>query len=422
MAAVAATTIGTLPVFLLGALAVLVRADLGFSESQLGGAASAFFASSAVASVPAGRAAQRWGARATTVTGTALAGIALAGVALAVGSWPPLVALLVVGGAGNALAQIGSNLGLAQHVPPERQGLAYGVKQSAIPTATLLGGLAVPVVGLTIGWRWAFGVAAIAPVAYALLAPRDVPPGAVALHGVAAAGAPSAGHRAGGGPPRRAGGRPARPRTDTPTRALVVLACGVGTAAAGANAFGAFLVESAVDVGLAPGTAGLVFAAGSAVGIAGRLLAGWRADHRDGRHLPVVAGQLAVGSVGLALLAVASAAWGPGAATTALVILGTLLGFGLGWSWPGLFTFAVVRLNRGAPAAATSITQAGVFAGGALGPLAFGTTVELASYTAAWAGAAAALVVAAGLVLAGRRQVLAGLPRAGDGLAPEHGR
>src|SRR3712207_9260331 len=42
-------------------------------------------------------------------------------------------------------------------------------------------------------------------------------------------------------------------------------------------------------------------------------------------------------SVGLALLAA------PG--TPALVI-GTILGFGLGWSWPGLMQFAVVRLNR----------------------------------------------------------------------------
>ena len=72
---------------------------------------------------------------------------------------------------------------------------------------------------------------------------------------------------------------------------------------------------------------------------------------------------LAVGAAGLALLAV------PG--TPALAV-GVLLGFGLGWSWPGLMNFAVVRLHPQAPAAATSITQTGVYAGGCLGPLSLG--------------------------------------------------
>ena len=52
--------------------------------------------------------------------------------------------------------------------------------------------------------------------------------------------------------------------------------------------------------------------------------------------------------------------------------VGVVLGFGLGWAWPGLMNFAVVRLHPQAPAAATSITQTGVYAGGCLGPLALG--------------------------------------------------
>jgi len=379
-------------VFLLGALAVLVRADLGFSETQLGAAATVFFAASAGCSVPAGRLAERWGARRTTLAGAVLSGTALLGVALLVRSWVPLVAVLAVAGAGNALAQIGSNLGLAEHVAHARQGLAYGVKQSAIPTATLLGGLAVPLVGLTIGWRWAFAAAALGALLYAAVVPADDRP-----------------HRADAAPgDEPTSGAPRRPATDTPTRSLVLLACGAGMGAAGANSFGAFLVESAVAGGIGPGPAGLVFALGSALGIVGRLAAGWSADRRKGGHLRVVAAQLATGSVGLGLLALAGVVRGPGP-STALVVLGTLLGFGLGWSWPGLFTFAVVRLNRSAPAAATSITQTGVFVGGALGPLAFGATVEATSYAVAWTGAAAALVLAAVLVLAGRRIVLAGL-------------
>ena len=42
--------------------------------------------------------------------------------------------------------------------------------------------------------------------------------------------------------------------------------------------------------------------------------------------------------------------------TPAAFTAGTALVFALGWSWPGLMTFAVVRLNPAAPAVATSYT------------------------------------------------------------------
>lgn len=349
--------------------------------------------------MPAGRLAEGWGARRTTLAGAALSGAALCAVALLVRSWVPLLGVLVVAGVGNALAQIGSNLALAEHVPRARQGLAFGVKQAAIPTATMLGGLAVPLLGLTVGWRWAFAAGALGAPLYAVVVGSD---GLARTPPTPALRSPAPRN------PLAANSTSRRPDTDTDTRSLVVLACGVGLGAAAANSFGAFLVESAVAGGIAPGPAGLIFALGSVLGIAARLLAGWSADRREGGHLPVVAAQQVSGSVGLGLLAGAGLVDGDGA-VTALVVLGTLLGFGLGWSWPGLFNFAVVRLNRGAPAAATSITQSGIFAGGALGPLAFGATVEATSYTVAWTGAAVALVLAAGLVLLGRRLVLAGL-------------
>jgi dipeptide/tripeptide permease len=107
---------------------------------------------------------------------------------------------------------------------------------------------------------------------------------------------------------------------------------------------------------------------------------------------------MATGAVGLALLAV------PG--TPALVI-GTILGFGLGWSWPGLMQFAVVRLNPTAPAAASSIIQMGVYAGGCVGPIAFGLTATHTSFPAAWAAAAVTMVAAALLVVLGRRMLVA---------------
>ena len=85
--------------------------------------------------------------------------------------------------------------------------------------------------------------------------------------------------------------------------------------------------------------------------------------------MAVIAGMLVVGAAGLALLAVA----GP-----VPLMVGVVLGFGLGWAWPGLMNFAVVRLHPQAPAAATSITQTGVYAGGCLGPQGRGTVARQA--------------------------------------------
>ena len=78
-----------------------------------------------------------------------------------------------------------------------------------------------------------------------------------------------------------------------------------------------------------------------------------------------------------------------------------VLGFGLGWAWPGLMNFAVVRLHPQAPAAATSITQTGVYAGGCLGPLSLGAVAARAGYPTMWTVAAVAMVAASVLMLLG---------------------
>lgn len=148
--------------------------------------------------------------------------------------------------------------------------------------------------------------------------------------------------------------------------------------------------------GIDPALAGLTLSLGSAVGIVIGALGGWLADRRDRNHLAVVSGMMAAGAAGVALLA-ASPAWALAA--------GTVLGFGLGWSWPGVRTLAVVRLNPTAPAAATGITQAGIYAGSASGPLAFGAVVDATSYARAWSSAAVTMVLAAGLMLAGRQLI-----------------
>ena len=88
-------------------------------------------------------------------------------------------------------------------------------------------------------------------------------------------------------------------------------------------------------------------------------------------------------------------------------LLGAFVAFGSGWAWPGLFNLAVVRLNPGAPAAATGITQTGVYIGALSGPVLFGIVVDRFGYSLAWTLAGLSLATAAGGVVVGRRRVLA---------------
>jgi MFS family permease len=376
VAAVSVTLVGTLPVFLTGALAVQIGRDLTFSPSRLGAASGVFFASAALGSAMMGRLAERIGPGRAMRSAAILSMVLQASIAATPG-YGALLVSLTVAGFGNALAQVGSNLLLAKGIATERQGWALALKQAGVPAGTLLGGLAVPLLGVTVGWRWAYVAGALGAAAAAAY----VPVGAVPPGGRARA--------------RRAG--------DVPIGPLVVLAVAGGFAAAANGTLATFVVSAGVEAGLGESAAGVVLTLGSATGITMRLIAGRRADRRGGRHLPVVSLLLIGGALGYWLLA-------PGTVTTHL--LGALVAFGSGWAWPGLFNLAVVRMNPAAPAAATGITQTGVYVGALAGPVVFGLVVEAAGYPTAWVIAGVSSAGASVGVLLGRRRVMAWRQRA----------
>lgn len=373
LAAGAMTTLGAVPVFLLSAQSVFIRDDLRFDEAQFGLAVSSFFGSAALTALLGGSLADRLGRRRSTVIAGALAAIGSAGVAGIAFSYPALVAALVVLGVANASLQVTANLSLATSVPLPRQGLAFGIKQSAVPFAILLGGLSVPTIGALIGWRWTFGITAafgVIVAATGLFLPRD----------------PS---RSGG--PGYLGERP-------PSGALALTAIAMAVASASVNSLGAFLASWGFFIGLTPVEAGLLMAAGSGLSIVSRVISGHAADRRGGRNLPVVAQQLALGAVGLAVVSIG---------TVPTLIPGAILAFAVGWAWPGLLLFAVVRVSRDTPGAASGALQAGAFAGGASGPALFGLLVAGYGYPLAWRVAAVLLLVAAALLIAARRAFVA---------------
>jgi len=371
----ALTTLGTIPVFLLGAQAVFIRSELDFDELRFGIAVSAFFASAAAAALLCGGLLDRLGRRRSTIVAGALATLGGFGTAWATHSWGSLLALMVILGTANAACQVTSNLTLARAVPANRRGLGFGVKQAAIPVAILIAGLAVPVVGAVVGWRWTFtltGLAGLGVVAIGLRLPADV-----------------------SSPSDQPGARD-RP----PMSALLAVMAAVMVASAAANSLGSFVGLWGFEVGLTPSEAGLLMATGSALNITVRVFSGHRADLREGRNLPVVAFQMLVGAAALALLSVPSP-W--------TVVPATLLAFGLGWSWPGLLLFAVVRVGRDSPGSASGFVQAGAFVGGAAGPALFGLAVSGVGFALAWQMAAVLFLAAALLVLFARRLFIADL-------------
>lgn len=370
------TTLGTLPVFLLASQSVLVREDLGFGPRAFGLAVGAFFAAAAVAAVLGGMVADRVGPRVSTVAAGTLAAVGGFGIGLGVDRWSSLLVLMVVLGVANAACQVTANLSMARSVPVHRRGLGFGVKQAAIPLAIVLAGLAVPTVTAAFGWRSTFGACGAAGVLVAVagLAPRrsTVPAPSIA---------PDA-------------------RDVPPLRALLVAMAAIALASAAANALGAFFASWSFEVGLSPSEAGVLMAVGSALNIAARLLAGHLADRRYGRNLPVVAAQMLTGAVALSALSVPA---------IGVLVPAAVVAFAVGWSWPGLMLYAVVRLGRDSPATASGLVQAGAFVGGATGPLAFGYLVDAVGYATAWRVAALVFVLAAVLVMIARRLFVADL-------------
>lgn len=394
-------TVGSvLPVFLVGALAVQIRAALSFDNAALGLAVALFFAG-ATSTVFFGHVAERVGAVPQLRVAALASAAAMAAIALGARSWAELTAALVVAGLANGAVQPASNLLLARAVKGRRQGLAFGIKQAAIPVGVLLASLSVPAVALTVGWRWAFAGGAVLALVASLTVPEV---------------ADSAGRRRGGWVPTDATA-PAgagRGRREGPgdLLPLVVLAGAMSLGTAAATALGAFLVTTAVHVGVSKGGAGLLAALGAATGLVARVGTGALADHWGKRNLAVVSALLCGGVAGYALFATGSV-W--------LLVPAVVLAFGAGWGWTGLFVLAVVRTHPEAPARATGITQTGAYVGGMLGPFAFGLLAVGASYRAAWTAAAVVAGLSSLGMLVGRRLLRARVA-ATSAPAPPRGR
>lgn len=362
MMASSTTVAAVLPVFLVGGLGVQLEQDLGMTPEVLGAVAASYWGISALLSTTGGHVAQRLGFRKGMLLSAALGTTSLLGIAILTPHWSWLFLWMGTAAVSTALAHPVSNSLIVHQVASKNRAFAFGLKQVAIPAATLAAGISVPVLALSLGWRWAFGVSAVFS---ALLLPvlfRVVP--RVAAVSV-----------------RRARPGSAKTRLPRPLKLfLLTTAIAAGLGSAQASALGAFTVVSASGAGFDIETAGLLLGLGSIAGCLVRPLAGFAADRGIGGSMATVAVMLAVGFAGLLAMA-----WG----NKAVFAIGCALAFGLGWGWNGLVHFAVSRRSHPFTARATGIAQCGTYIGGTVGPFAFGLVFSNYGSITAWAAAAA---------------------------------
>lgn len=356
------------PTLLVAAMAVQISASLGLGSGDLGLAVSSFFAATAATTALLGRVVSRYGARAGLTAVMAVNAAVLLALSISQSIWMVIGALLV-GGIANGAVHPASNAVLAAGMRGHL-GLALGIKQSSMPAAALAGGLAVPLIALTVGWRWAFVLASMCSIGLMVAAlryrPAD-PPRAV-----------RAADQSHGSPP--------------PRMRLKLLSAGVCFGAAAGTSVNVFLVDASVQSQiLAPAAAGLLAAFCGALAVGVRVGLGRLADrHPDTDATKYSVVLLVVCVMGAGLMATG---------IPAAFMLGAVLAAGLGFGWTGLVHLSAMRSSTTDAARTTGTLMTGMATGSCLGPLLLGQVAAHWDYRPVWV-CAAVLTTAAALMLA----------------------
>lgn len=423
---VAALVIGLLPTFLVGALSVPIGEDLEVGTGAIGAAVSSFFIAASSLALLVGRVVDRIGARRGYRIGMLGLASAAGGIGLLAGEgWHLAVGFAL---AGASLSFVDPSIGrtIAGSVGWRRQGIGFGIKEAAVPTASMAAGLTLPLLGPVVGWQVPFLVVALLAVGLAALVPSDIESitapttraAAVARDRRASVTARS--DRAGG----RAARRPVPPDEDPPEapdgdlRSLALLAAASGLAGGVGAAVATFVVPTAQLLGLGATAAGVLLSGASVTSLAIRLGSGWFVDRRPQAVFDLLVGLLAAGAVGMLALALAAhagpgpvavdalagevavttTASGVGAGTIVLLVVGAVLVLGPGWGWTGLVFLTATRLVPRRPAQASGAILTGLGGGGALFPIGTGWLAERHGFGWTWTVVAMAMVTSVALM------------------------
>lgn len=396
LCATTANTAAVLPAHLVAAHAVFFLDEFGIGVGTLGVILALFFGTSAVLSLVAGHIADRVDPVACLIFSSTTSFVAFISISF-VQSAGWLVAVLLVAGSTNALAQPAGNVLIHRYVPMQFQGASFGMKMGAIPLSGLIAGLLVTVAAIGDNWRRSFLLAALLALTVTVAcyrlgrrqsrtraAEKRIDARDLSIPAMLAEGMPEA-----------PGSEETTAHRGLGWSTIILAAAALGGAAA-ASTIGGFYVLSAVDHGFSITSAGLLLIIGSVGGLLARLGWGHLADRFRWDGLLLTATLLGVGALAIAGLSLdRSWAW--------LFYIASILSFATAWGWPGLLMHSVVKRHADRPGFATSVIQMGIFAGGTIGPLTYGLIAASRGYEVAWLVMGAILILASGGCLIGAR-------------------
>lgn len=363
----------SVPALLMGALAFDMRADFDLTAGWIGAGVSLFYVFSTLATRAGMPLLHRFRPMTMTRAGIALGSVAVLAAAV-VGTKEALLAMCALSGLGNGIATPAANMLIALTVPAHRQGLAFGLRVSAVPGSAGLVAVGAYVVAHSgLGWRGLLTAVAaclvVVLLASLLAASPRVPRRPDATDGDADGG----------------------------LVALRLLALGGLLAATACSVLSPFLVDGLIAGGASPGDAALLLGVSAWVGVAARITTGLAADRFPSplRHVSSAAAMMVAAAVGMTGLA-----FGQGTAALATAALVT---FGIGFAWPGLLHHSAITLHPEHMTRATSYMQLGTYVGALVGPLTFGLLVQFGSYRSAWLVTASVALLGALMLLAARR-------------------
>jgi predicted MFS family arabinose efflux permease len=349
-----AMAMGNLLQFALGALAPILTVDLDLSRTELGTLPSVYFLGGVLLSTRMGRLTDRYGGRSMLLV--LFLGVAVSLLAIATSpNYPWLLLATVSAAVPLATSNPATNQLVAVHLPPGRQGVLLGIKQSGVQVSAFVAGFVLPSAAVWFGWRTVLAGCATLGLAGAAVTARSIP-------------------RA-----RRTVRRNAKKDTAPLPKLVRWLAVYAALMGSGLSALITYLpLYGTEELGLGVAAAGTTAGTMGLIGMGARVQWARVAERRSAsRESLRTMGLIATGATALLLLAPAA----PMMVWVSAAALGASSG-----AWLSVAMLAVVRgVDRASAGRASGVVLAGFYLGMVTAPPLFGWSVDrLGSYQPGW--------------------------------------